>query len=323
MARITRCAEERPAIVKLTACHVVGRDASSDTVIARESVSEKHALFVWAGSGWYLRDLGSRNGTYLNAHALAPRTNTEIKSGDRIAFAENDEIWQVLDTHPPCPMLASADPPATTLQLIDEGGVFVPPAIAEAPWTIFHAGGNWYMEGCSGERRVIDDHESVEWSGRIYHVRLPPVAAETRDACRPLIQARLENASVSIHVSHDEESASVSLEVGNRSFSIERRVHLYLLAYLARARLSDRDPEGGWRDISSVVHALQLSCSTQLAVQVYRCRADFAGALSNPQDVIDRSRRGFMRIGVPADRLSVTRGDHSAPMRSASARAHP
>ncbi|MBI3160431.1 MAG: FHA domain-containing protein [Chloroflexi bacterium] len=45
---------------------VIGRDAASDCCLANETVSASHARLTYARRQWWLEDLGSRNGTYLN-----------------------------------------------------------------------------------------------------------------------------------------------------------------------------------------------------------------------------------------------------------------
>jgi hypothetical protein len=45
---------------------LIGRDAASDCCLPDETVSARHARVSFSNSQWWLEDLGSRNGTYLN-----------------------------------------------------------------------------------------------------------------------------------------------------------------------------------------------------------------------------------------------------------------
>jgi pSer/pThr/pTyr-binding forkhead associated (FHA) protein len=65
---------------------VIGRSSSCDYQLAAPTVSRMHCRFTREDDHWFVQDLESRNGTYLNEHRL---TVTEsLVDGDelRIAF---------------------------------------------------------------------------------------------------------------------------------------------------------------------------------------------------------------------------------------------
>ena len=49
---------------------LIGRSPSAGLCITEPYVSAQHALLRWAGAHWVLKDLGSRNGTFLNGVRL-------------------------------------------------------------------------------------------------------------------------------------------------------------------------------------------------------------------------------------------------------------
>jgi S1-C subfamily serine protease len=66
---------------------LVGRDPDADLRFDTHGdleVSARHATVTKEGDHWVLRDLGSRNGTYLNGRPV--NTATVLRAGDRIAF---------------------------------------------------------------------------------------------------------------------------------------------------------------------------------------------------------------------------------------------
>jgi sigma-B regulation protein RsbU (phosphoserine phosphatase) len=65
---------------------VVGRDQFCDIVLRRHTVSRQHARIVRSADGYFLEDLSSLNGTYLNGRRLEGRT--PIKDQDRIHLYE-------------------------------------------------------------------------------------------------------------------------------------------------------------------------------------------------------------------------------------------
>ena len=61
---------------------MVGRAPNCDCVVPEECVSRRHAQ-VWKDGGhWWLRDLGSRNGTRVNGIRVIEAT--EVRPGDRV-----------------------------------------------------------------------------------------------------------------------------------------------------------------------------------------------------------------------------------------------
>jgi hypothetical protein len=62
---------------------VVGRDPECEIPIADPRVSTRHARVFRRGSAWWLLDLGSKNGTFVNA---ARAMEAELRDGDRISF---------------------------------------------------------------------------------------------------------------------------------------------------------------------------------------------------------------------------------------------
>jgi len=63
----------------------VGSASTNDVVVDDSSVSRVHALFECLGSAWFIEDLGSRNGTYVNGQRItgrrAVRVDDEVRMG--------------------------------------------------------------------------------------------------------------------------------------------------------------------------------------------------------------------------------------------------
>ncbi len=93
----------------------VGRGADVDLRIPRDTVSSLHAAIEWQGDGWYLRDLGSSNGTALDGAFV--RGWTKLTAGAQIEFG------------PGCRYVVEAvDPPADSSRR--SGPAALPPAPA-------------------------------------------------------------------------------------------------------------------------------------------------------------------------------------------------
>ena len=49
----------------------IGRDAENTVSIPDARVSARHARLLWRGGAWWIEDLGSTNGTFLNGRPVA------------------------------------------------------------------------------------------------------------------------------------------------------------------------------------------------------------------------------------------------------------
>jgi pSer/pThr/pTyr-binding forkhead associated (FHA) protein/NADPH-dependent 2,4-dienoyl-CoA reductase/sulfur reductase-like enzyme len=69
----------------------IGRDAKADIVLDDPSISYVHAQLVRQGNDVYLRDLGSRNGTYVNGQLVS--VPHRLAHGDRIKLGETSLVF--------------------------------------------------------------------------------------------------------------------------------------------------------------------------------------------------------------------------------------
>lgn len=64
----------------------IGRAPASDLTLPSRKVSRDHAEIRFEGGRWFLEDLGSFNGTFLNGNRLRPATPLPLRHADRIGI---------------------------------------------------------------------------------------------------------------------------------------------------------------------------------------------------------------------------------------------
>ena len=308
--------------------HTIGRDPSCDTVLSGPSVSRFHTRLDWCRDRWILRDLGSRNGTYVNGLRSTGGTQLTLKTGDQILFGDVSESWTLDDSTEPHSLLIPQDAPGLGAKVIRLHDMLALPSATEPSCTIFGtAEGAFELEQETGARVVLGQGQQLTIAGTRYMVHLAEHPGETAPGTRTADELADQKASeqmrLEIKVAPDEESAAVTLHHGSANHVLQPRVHFYLLAHLARLRVAEaatsqwarntapEDAESlarddwGWIDCKTLCRDLRIE-PEYLTQQVFRIRQDFKKI--NPQaanKVVDRRLRGRMRIGFAADQLAI------------------
>lgn len=72
----------KPRTVKMAASMVIGRAPECELMLEDTYVSQQHARIFGKNGAWYVEDLGSTNGTYVNDQKLA--APAMVQPGDRV-----------------------------------------------------------------------------------------------------------------------------------------------------------------------------------------------------------------------------------------------
>jgi pSer/pThr/pTyr-binding forkhead associated (FHA) protein len=287
------------------------------------SVSRLQARLIWRNEHWTVRDLGSRNGTYVNGERCVGGNLYPIRVGDRLLLGDKRENWVLTDGRAPRSVLIplSGDRSPVILE-----NLLVLPSMEHPHVTVFGVGpGRYEFESEEGTRAALDHNQQIIVGGQPYivHICDGDVGDEiTRTDTELTTQACEKNLQLEIAVAPDEESAGATIKYGNVRHVLKPKVHLYLLAHLARMRISQTpsdivstneemsDAEGddyGWVDCKALCKDLLIN-PVHLTQQVCRIRKDFQKISPfAAETVIDRRLRGKMRVGIPAKRLIVNR----------------
>jgi adenylate cyclase len=75
----------------LRAINTLGRHPDQHVQILDRVVSKEHALITFVDGGYWLQDMGSRNGTYVNTERIPGRTR--LNDGDTITLGSTRCIF--------------------------------------------------------------------------------------------------------------------------------------------------------------------------------------------------------------------------------------
>ncbi|MCB9744621.1 MAG: FHA domain-containing protein [Alphaproteobacteria bacterium] len=280
----------------LSARTVVGRGPLCNLRLSDPRVSGEHASLSWRDGRWLVRDLGSRNGTWVEGKRLGAGSQQDLRPNDQLAFGDPTATWTLSDAGPPA---ARALCPSRGLQLTEEGGVLLLPDAEDPEWSISQQGQGWLAEGLQ-ELRPVRDGEVLSAGGALWRLLLPIPVEATQ-------QAGQRAASLRFRVSPDEEYVEIELLHGDAVHPVRSQSFSYLLLTLGRRSLEDAalPPEQrGWVHAEGLSTMLRLPVNT-INVYVYRARRAF-GRLApelGPGLIERRARTGQLRLTLPVEAI--------------------
>lgn len=75
-------------LTEMTASWLIGRSANCAISIPNPAISRCHAVIgQWGNGGFYITDVGSSNGTFVNRRPLAPLERRILRDGDLIGLS--------------------------------------------------------------------------------------------------------------------------------------------------------------------------------------------------------------------------------------------
>lgn len=288
----------------------VGRGNGCDLYLTSDLVSTEHALFRWSGADWELRDLGSSNGTWCNGQRLQSGVWRSLAIGDRLAFGERDEIFEIVNLAAPVVVAYVLDDKERqgndNAILGDDEGLMLPNAREPNCLIQEDAPGRWFLHDLDAdEHRAIDDNEIVNVGRSRWRISLPLVPERTR---RPEPDSkRIEDIGLRFSVSLDQEHVELTVLHDGSEQQLRTRSELYyFLLFLARARLRDRDGGGlpeaeqGWLYGPELVKMLDKSKSTlrSYALRARRVFENEVGVVRADRVIERRRNTQKLRIGV-------------------------
>lgn len=282
--------------VTLTGRVVIGRSHAARLRLSGRTVSSEHAV-LWWHEGWMLRDLGSRNGTFVDGDRLEAGQERRLAEGSVLRFGTDSGQWVLSSVSPP---VAAARCESTGDEVVAEDGILCLPSPDDPVRMIFvDPDGAWVAEDERVREPVADDQLLVIHD-RPWRLMLPEDHRATWQAGsdEPGVQELL----LSFEVSSDEEFVKLEVERGGKRTVLDPRAHHYLLLTLARRRVEDAEAppaQRGWIHRDDVMRMLMMD-PQHLNVQIFRARQQFrqVGVTDAVAIVERRSGTGQLRIGA-------------------------
>lgn len=83
------------SLLELRPITSIGAQPDNDIILHDRYSSRHHARLRWDGVGWWVEDLGSRNGTFLNNEACAPNKPVNVSNGSTITIGGT--VFQLIE----------------------------------------------------------------------------------------------------------------------------------------------------------------------------------------------------------------------------------
>jgi hypothetical protein len=274
----------------------VGSDALCTVPVPDPRVSTPHALLRYdSRSRWVVRDLGSRNGTWLNGAPITAFVDHPLAAGDKLVFGSAEAgTWTIGSTEPPVAFAVHRKTGAcvrgTTDTLVVVDG--------DVRWELARLGDLWELQP--------GDDERPAWSGmplgadNAWTVYLPQHGSTV--GVRPF---SLRTATLAF-VEHDtDEGVSFTLEQDGRTLELGDSALWRLLWVLADERAHSPRPdetERGWISISDLEHRTGLDRKS-IDIYVGRLKKELTQRKVLDVSGVVEVRNNWRRIGVPAARI--------------------
>lgn len=288
----------------LTATSLVSRNPQASVPVPDRRVSNPHASFHWRGEGWELRDLCSRNGTFVNQRKLEPGEAVWVFQGSQIAFGSMDLLYTMVSDTPPR-ALAHAEN-GTIVSADDEGWLALPSTEQPEIWVSEYAG-RWFIESEDGPHRTVQDGALLQAGAMAWRLELPVVLEKTLMPEEARSQ-HMDEIGLRFTVARNDDFVGVDVLYGRHVIRLRSRAHHHLLLALARKRQADQMAAGatgmpasehGWMDVRELRDILQAT-QNNLALDIFRARRQLgeeAGIL-DARLLIERRRGAQIRLNV-------------------------
>lgn len=277
---------------------LIGRAPTCHLVIEDARVSAEHAVIAYRDGQWWVRDLSSTNGTFVDERSLEQEVN--LVKGSTFALGHRQHRFTLVDESPPCAEVTDLET-GEVRHISPAGGLFPEGADTNGAY-LYQTEEGWMLE-TEGDAQILKEAHTCNLGSRSFLIRLPLGAlAEVGETVaitephRPL--------SLRFRVSSDEEHVSVDVSYSGKEKKLGHRSYSYLLLTLARARCNEERAvaspgDAGWLHVRDLARGLRVT-PEQLNLWVWRARRHIQELDESLSSMIveRRPHTGTLRLGT-------------------------
>jgi FHA domain len=273
---------------------LVGRSRLADLILEGRRASNEHASIGWYAGKWFMRDLGSSNGTMVDGKLLGGKERVVLSAGTILQFGSEADAWEVVDVAAPAPCAVRLGPQR---YVWGKGALLVLPDELAPEASIFFNRGAWKVDN-GGVASSPDCGDIIELPGGHWRLLLPDDPDDS--AFTAGYELDLSKLEITFQLSSD--SVIVYLSQGSKEVRLPARACLQTLLLLAQIRERGAASDGGW--IKTAELAAMRSCGPEkINVDVHRLRKLFEEAgVNEAARIIERDDTKKLRIGVEQTR---------------------
>ena len=300
--------------LRLLSNELLGRTSDCSLRLVDQQISGRHACIEWRGNVWIVRDLSSRNGTFVNEQRVAIGEDKILTEGTLIRLARACS-WRLIDADPPSAMAMLASDQENDLSARDEratwaqDGILALPADAVCPEVSVYQSslGEWLAEF---DDRVteVTDRQHLTVGDHLYRIYLPSHGSSTLVAEPD--QPTLADVGIHFSVSRDEEHVGITVFCRGQQWALEPRAHHYTLLTLARVRVRDQaegslpDSACGWIHQEELLNMLAYTAN-RLHTDIYRIRRKLSElGIPYASEIVER-RPTAKQLRLSVERIQI------------------
>lgn len=306
MARLRR--RDGSGSFELMADTAVGRASSAGLRLAPSHVSLQHASLRWTDRGtWELRDLQSKNGTYVNGQRVAAGNPVRLDLGAEVAFGSLADAFILEDISPPRAMLVSVGEARDPIVLRD--ALVALPSLDEPSVSLFRdENGQWSIDS---RDRVgpLADGDVISVGNELWRCCFPTAPDETQMLGAAAGLFALAELELLLGVSRDEEGVELTLQAPGRELRLGQKACHYVLLTLARCRQGRELPaslalDDGWVTVGDLLDLLRIT-EQRLNVDIFRIRQELkAAGVIDAVGIVERDPQ-HRRVRLGTDKVRV------------------